>query len=190
MVLVTARVEPFQFTAVGMVVRGKPTVEEYRECATQLGIIHRASPWLIGDLLNSVELHYGDIVGQAAEWFGLDPGTLMNYKSRAKATPIDSRKWEVSYSHYVAVARLPEVEQTKLLESAEREGWSVSELKAASVTIERSPRQMPIKYQAYGTVSRQHDGSILFRPSYEEGELPSERDEAQVTITSTALRLS
>lgn len=94
--------------------------------------------WWVGDWLNYGEAHYGSTYTAAAEWTGLDPGTLADAKWVAKAIETSDRSEVLSWSHHRAVAALQPSDRAALLNSAAEEGWTRERLQA-EVRASRQP---------------------------------------------------
>ena len=95
----------------------------------------KATPWQLGDLLLWAD-QQGKEVEEAAIQYAHEIGwadqTCANAKSLAKHYPLYMRfGGGLTLSHHNVVRALPEPERRKLLEQAQAEHWSVSQLKAA-----------------------------------------------------------
>jgi hypothetical protein len=55
---------------------------------------------------------------------------LNRYASVARRVPIENRVASLSWSAHAVVARLPVDQQKRLLQEAERRGWTTDELRA------------------------------------------------------------
>jgi hypothetical protein len=108
---------------------GRPPLEAW-EGPLQFALwCQRASPWWIGDLVNSGEELYGE---EFAEVCGGTLSTEMvnRYASVARRVPARNRRPKLSWSAHAAVARLPHPLQRRLLAKAEKHGWNSTELRA------------------------------------------------------------
>ena len=109
---------------------------EYAEWAP-IGIkFRKAKEWLqfaIGAWLNHGEAHYGEMYTQAAEETGLPEETLMIFKYVDSRVPEEVRILEdhMNWSHHRMVAKFPPEEQSKWLQMAHQNVWSVRDLKEA-----------------------------------------------------------
>ncbi len=117
----------FTLSAVGVVIEGQPSLEEWQ---TAMQYVHRAGGavmWWLGDLLVHGEKDYGELASQE----GVDDGkydrkTLRNAKYTAVNVHLSRRRDTLSWGHHAEVAGFSSSDQTKLLKKAEKEGWSVA----------------------------------------------------------------
>jgi hypothetical protein len=105
--------------------------EEWAWVGTRLGNLRNASAWWIADWIAHGFARYGAVANEAAEKFGLDPGTLSNYRAVAEAFELPRRRGNLSFSHHRETAYLPAREQDHWLLRAENEGLSVMALREA-----------------------------------------------------------
>lgn len=100
-----------------------------------LNVESRALPWQLGDLLNWAETQ-GKEVEEAAIQYAYELGfadqTCRNNKSIAKRFPLHMRFGQLTQSHHNIVRALDEPERVKLLEQAQAERWTVSDMKEAT----------------------------------------------------------
>jgi len=94
--------------------------------------------WVIGDWLATAEKRWGDMVAEASELTGLQPGRLADLKWVAKSIPFSCRKEELSFSHHHEVAKFDAEEQALWLCAAETNAWSVRELREA-IALAKAP---------------------------------------------------
>lgn len=124
----TIRVGAFEFTSVGVRLRGRPPVAEWKGPLEFALWCQKAGPWWIGDLLNAGEGTFGEMFSQMCE--GLVSAEMLNrYAAVAKKVPRENRLPTQSWSAHANVARLPSDLQRRFLQRAEREGWSSEELR-------------------------------------------------------------
>ncbi|HVT27895.1 MAG TPA: hypothetical protein VHE81_07755 [Lacipirellulaceae bacterium] len=120
---------PFHFTSVGVRFSGKADLSEWKGPLQFALWCQRAGPWWIGDLLNAGEDRFGESFSQMCE--GAVSAEMLNrYASVARRVPIENRVPGLSWSAHAAVARLPVDTQKRLLQEADREGWTSDELRA------------------------------------------------------------
>jgi hypothetical protein len=125
---------PFQFTSVGVRFSGKPELVEWKGPLQFALWCQRAGPWWIGDLLNAGEDQFGESFSQMCE--GAVSAEMLNrYASVARRVPIENRVATLSWSAHAAVARLPVDEQKRLLQEADRHGWTSDELRAKARAV-------------------------------------------------------
>lgn len=121
-------VGPFDFTSVGVRIRGKPTLEGWRGPLHFALWCQKAGPWWIGDLLNAGDDQFGELFYQMCGG-AISPDMLNRYASVARRVPIGNRLPTQSWSAHAAVARLEGPQQRRWLREAERRGWSSEELR-------------------------------------------------------------
>jgi hypothetical protein len=121
-------VGPFHFTSVGVRISGKPDLNAWQGPLQFALWCQRAGPWWIGDLLNTGEDKFGETFSQMCE--GMVSAEMLNrYASVARRVPIENRVASLSWSAHAYVARLPHDQQKRLLQEAERRGWTSDELR-------------------------------------------------------------
>src|SRR6185369_4643368 len=120
---------PFHFTSVGVRFSGKPELPDWKGPLQFALWCQRAGPWWVGDLLNAGEDRFGESFSQMCE--GAVSAEMLNrYASVARRVPIENRVASLSWSAHAVVARLPVDQQKRLLQEAERRGWTTDELRA------------------------------------------------------------
>jgi hypothetical protein len=108
--------------------------EEWSETGRNLASAHKVLNWWIGDWWAAGSHRYGERARLAAEGiFGREFGGLMNLASVSRAFPTSRRREGLSFSHHQEVAGLPPVQADRLLDRAEREGWSTRDLRAEAI---------------------------------------------------------
>ena len=117
----------FHFRPAAIAMDGRPPLEEWRGPIQFALWCQRASPWWIGDLINSGE----DVFGE--EFAAVLGGTLSTemvsrYASVARRVPARNRRPKLSGSAHAAVARLEDHLQRRMLALAEKEGWNSDDL--------------------------------------------------------------
>ena len=81
---------------------------------------------------------WGDKYTEACERFGREKQSLKNYKWVAGSVELSVRTDNLSWEHHKLVAPLTPAAQKKWLKKAEKEGWSVSELRKAIRDAQRT----------------------------------------------------
>lgn len=111
--------EPFELTALGMVVHGQPSITEWAAFGRKLFGIRTGLQWAIGDWINygQSRVDWGEKYDQALAAFDYDYGYLANMSSIA-AKFEQSRRTPLSWSHHQAVAALPAPQADELLKLA------------------------------------------------------------------------
>lgn len=89
---------------------------------------HRQALFILGDCLRQGEAMFGEKYAQAVDATRYDIKTLTNAVWVCKAIETARRRNELSFSHHKEVASLPKPEQTKMLQQAIDNKWSVAEL--------------------------------------------------------------
>lgn len=122
---------PFELKATGLVVKGKPTAKQWDQAGGMLCQAHGALQWWIGDwlLYGEGKPEWGDKYAEACERFGREEQTLKNYKWVASEVQLSVRTDNLSWEHHKLVAPFTTSKQKRLLRKAEKEGWSVAELR-------------------------------------------------------------
>jgi len=85
--------------------------------------------WAIGDWLTYGEARYGEKYGQAVQEFGRTAQTLMNLAWVAGKVEPDRRRMGLSHAHHSAVAALPPPDADALLDMAEMENATSTDLR-------------------------------------------------------------
>jgi len=104
--------------------------QEWLDAGRVFALIDRANRWWIGDYLNYGETNYGDTYTEALELFELPYDTLAHYKMVAAAFEVWTRIQNLEWSHHRTLVPLDVDARRYWLECAERNHWSVRELKA------------------------------------------------------------
>jgi hypothetical protein len=118
---------PFEFRPAAIAIQGRPALEQWKGPLQFALWCQRASPWWIGDMINSGEDQFGEefaaILGDT-----LSTEMVSRYASVARRVPPRNRRPKLSWSAHAAVARLPDHLQRRMLAMAEREGWNSDDL--------------------------------------------------------------
>ena len=131
-------VGPFHFTSVGVRISGKPDLDVWKGPLQFALWCQRAGPWWIGDLLNAGEDRFGEAFSQMCEG-AISAEMLNRYASVARRVPIENRVPSLSWTAHAYVARLPSAVQKKLLQEADRHGWTSDELRAKARDLTMRP---------------------------------------------------
>jgi hypothetical protein len=119
---------PFQFRPADVTVKGRPPLPDWKGPLQFALWCQRASPWWIGDMINAGEDLYGEEFGEVCG-DTLSTEMVSRYASVARRVPRENRRPALSWSAHAAVARLPHVQQRRILAEAEREGWNSDDLR-------------------------------------------------------------
>jgi hypothetical protein len=120
-----------QFTEVSYTPNPNTPFDAWLDICAAFGRMHRSAQWWIGDSILWGERKYGEVYAAAEEVTGLEPGTLANIVSVCRYVESSRRRELLSFSHHAVVAYLPKRDADRLLKAAERNGWSISALRAA-----------------------------------------------------------
>jgi hypothetical protein len=107
---------------------GAMPLADWESALQTLGPIERGSAWWLGDLLVFGGKRYGETYGAAARATGLNPGTLRNLASVARAVPAENRESSLSWRAHRTVAPLTHEEQRRWLKRAAKHEWTSDEL--------------------------------------------------------------
>jgi N6-adenosine-specific RNA methylase IME4 len=120
----------FTFTKSGLLIKGKPDLDEYAAAGVFIDWSLEGSPWWKSDWLAYGETRgdWQERLAQAVEKTGLSEKTLLNMKRVAEQVPPSRRRADVSFGVHAVVAPLREKDQVELLERAATEGLGVREV--------------------------------------------------------------
>ncbi len=122
--------ELVQYEEMCLVLDPNVTFEDAGKCASVLTRMHRANSWWLGDFVNITSQLFGERSSQLLP-DDIPVETLRNYAWVSSRFPPSVRRLRVSWSHYQAIASLPELEdRTTALDMAEAEKLTVAQLKA------------------------------------------------------------
>lgn len=130
---------PFDFRPANAKVKGRPPLAEWQGPLQFALWCQRASPWWIGDMINSGEDLYGEEFGEVCG-ATLSTEMVSRYASVARRVPAQNRRPALSWSAHASVARLPHAQQRRLLAEAEREGWNSDDLRKRVQQIVKANR--------------------------------------------------
>ena len=119
---------PFQFRPAHVSIQGKPALPDWQGPLQFALWCQRASPWWIGDMINRGEDLYGEEFGEVCG-ATLSTEMVSRYASVARRVPAQNRRPALSWAAHAAVARLPLVDQRRMLTAAERQGWNSDQLR-------------------------------------------------------------
>lgn len=135
-VQITGTAAKFRPHQTGLEIEGEATYEEWYAAAETVIGLHRASPWMIGDILNYGEERFGErysqIIDPVSRQYAVQ--TLKNYASVASRMPPERRRADLTFSHHSEVVNLDPPVADALLDAAAREGISVASLREAAAT--------------------------------------------------------
>ena len=110
----------------------KPSVQEWLEQGQALVAVRSQQEWALSDWVAAGHAQWGiHAIDRAAASTGLGSRQLFNLLLTATTYPKGTRRWSVSWSHYLLAARLGEADRARLLTEAEVGSWSARQLGAA-----------------------------------------------------------
>ena len=122
----------FSLTDTGLEVSGKPDFEEWMDYGATLKTLDGTSrQFAIGDwiVMGFDTYEHGKWEAIRQIWTDYNDGTLRNYEYTSRALKSSRRREDLSYSHHVEIANLPEDKQRHWLEQAATNKWSVATLR-------------------------------------------------------------
>lgn len=145
---------PYRTTFVGTEVTRASTMEEWCMYGEILRRVDEAKQWAIGDWLVDGKRHYADgLYEKASKILLIDDNQLRHYKSVSERFELCLRKHNLLWSHHKEVASLKHIENLngklklsdkpdtdkmqEFLVTAEREKWTIRELRQAVSTYKR-----------------------------------------------------
>lgn len=108
----------FEITDTGLIIRGKPTFDEWYAFIESLSRKYSNIQWTIGDAINEGEKRYGEMYSQALDSRIYNYGTLRNYASIAARIPKEIRNPRLRFHQSKYVAPLEPDEQKRILDFA------------------------------------------------------------------------
>lgn len=123
----------FTLSAVGVVAKGNPSIEEWQAAMQFVNHAGGAVMWWFGDLLVHGERSYGDLASQEDGDGKFEKETLYKARYVSEQVPICIRMQTLAWAHHQIVAPLSSSDQKKwLVKAAEGENgkpWSVARLR-------------------------------------------------------------
>lgn len=122
--------------------------EEWLIVGQQLASANKVLNWWIGDWWAAGSHRYGERAKMAAQgMFGREFSTLASMASVCRSFTTCRRRQHLSFSHHAEVAGLRPEQADKLLDRAEREHWSRSDIRAEAILLRdnRTPRWFETK---------------------------------------------
>jgi hypothetical protein len=114
--------------SIGLPIANTTSLEEWVAMGNDIYRSAERLTWHLADWAAFGERSFGQL-GKFCETHGINYQTLRNHAYVAQNVQLSRRRDKLSFSHHCEVAPLPTREQDKWLLSAEREGWSVAELR-------------------------------------------------------------
>jgi len=108
---------------------GNPTFEQWEKVGEFIKKSGQSVQFWLGDWLNYGEGRWGEKYTQALDATDYALGTLQNSSWVANSVPSSRRHENLSFSHHQNVAHLEPKDQDKWLSEAEKNGWTVFEMR-------------------------------------------------------------
>jgi hypothetical protein len=122
--------------------------EDWLKVGRELATANKVLNWWIGDWWAAGSHRYGERAKVAAHGiFGREFSTLASMASVCRSFETCRRRQHLSFTHHQEVAALSPATADALLDRAEREGWSVRDLRAEAIMVRdaRAPRWFETK---------------------------------------------
>jgi N6-adenosine-specific RNA methylase IME4 len=120
----------FTLHSTGLIIRGKPSFDEWARMGAFLHAVEKANHWWIGDWLLYGEGHYQDRVDQVINSDdGWNEQTVKDDRWVALSVSESRRRDALSFSHHKEVAEMQPEDQDVWLQRAEEGQWNRAELR-------------------------------------------------------------
>jgi hypothetical protein len=116
-------------TPVGLQIGEALEYDAWARAGARIARAHDSSAWCLGDWIVYGKSRYEGRYREAVEASDLDYQTLRKYAWVSRQFPLERRRAGLSLQHRAEVAALPEAEQDRWLDLAERRAWTRSELR-------------------------------------------------------------
>jgi hypothetical protein len=130
----------FELLPNGLIIHGKPTVEEYDEAFRRLSLIESATSWWYGDLANARERDYGSLK-EMAERLEINYNSLRNYQAVASSYELHMRMCNLSFYHHQIATPLED--RLEWLKKAGEGLMAATKKLAASIDTRHPPLPAP-----------------------------------------------
>jgi hypothetical protein len=125
------------------------TFDEWLELGRNLASANKTLNWWIGDWWAAGSHRYGERARVAAEGiFGREFQTLRNFASVCRSFETSRRRDTLSFNHHEAVASLEPAKADELLERAERDNWTVRDIRAEASAVRSQANPVPREVQS------------------------------------------
>lgn len=139
-------------TNTGMVIEGELSLEQWAEIGQRIGRASTAFQLAVGDWLVYGQEHFegapafpgmerkagrvgSELLDYACELTKIDRAVLSNYAYTARKVPCSLRNEQLTYQHYVVLAKLPELEQSEWIDLATANGRTPTRQLAHSIQL-------------------------------------------------------
>ncbi len=114
-----------------LILKGDLTYKQWAAIGPVLASLSDASRWWIGDWIRFGEQRHGEKYAQALDATGLSISLLQSAVWVSSVFDKVAERRQLSFGHHHAVASLDEAERTRLLDSAQKNEWSVAATREA-----------------------------------------------------------
>jgi hypothetical protein len=128
-------------TATSLTLPADLPYDQWRDALAMYAKLGKASQWWIGDALKYGEDHFGEEFAQAVSDLGYSEESLRGMLWVASRVAPNVRRPTLPWSAHQVVAALSPEEQSAFLVTAEREGWTVRQLREM---VKGPPREKPV----------------------------------------------
>lgn len=149
-----------EFCPTCMVVHRDITLEQGEKHLHDLAGVVKSSPWWVGDLLNYLEVKFGDKYTQAVDMGEWEYSTLKNFCWVCKGIPPDRRHPELTFYQHLEVMRLQEVDQDRVLANAVKNLSSIREIRAEVQKLLPAHAQTDDKWMSFKDWWENYESSI------------------------------
>lgn len=132
-----------QATTTGLSIKDGIEFAQWEAIGHELGNVNQGLLWWIGDWLNYGERTYGETYAQAMDATGKSYATVKQAAYMAKKFPPETRREGLTFSHYGVIAGMDDKQSQPLLQKAEKQEWTVSQLKEERAKVENKPPKPP-----------------------------------------------
>ena len=129
LVKIQTQTQQIQATETSLELPENLPISDYYEAGTKIHSLHKSTSWLLADLLQYGDVHYGEQFSQVVSDWGYRPETLRNALYVARRWPKQRRRKELTFAHHQAVSSVDEAVADEMLEIAVKNGYSVKELR-------------------------------------------------------------
>lgn len=151
----------FRVSSLGLEVIGEPSLDQCVDFLHLLMESQEAVQWAIGDLIRYMGIMFKDEYVQLVEATGFKEQSLRNSAWVASRIPPEERRESLSFSHHREVAALPPAQREPLLEIAETNALTVSELRAHKDALVGDGRALPDEVLVLIVEIQQRIGRLL-----------------------------
>jgi N6-adenosine-specific RNA methylase IME4 len=130
----------FTLTATRLMVKSKPTFDDWVALGAWLQRADGAVAWWLGDWALFGEGNFEDRASQILDATHWDEKRLANVRWVCSAVGASRRRRDLSFEHHASVSRMDPDDQTKWLAKAHKHGWNIHEFRRA-IRIARRGRK-------------------------------------------------